>query len=172
MPTTTATPRVSARAAFGRQLGAVPRRPPPIATVAKPPAPPLNDVAADDAEALADGLEQCVLTRTESRIPDIEDIAQDGPPPALAGWHPTYAALAASLPPSVRAQQQDRLPRKHYDVASLTDEAAILTALEKATASYGRKREAGRLRAAAKRAEARAAKAAVEPEPEPEPAAE
>jgi hypothetical protein len=167
MPTT-ATPRVSARAAFGRQQGAVPRRPPPIAT--RPPAPPIAiDEQPDDAEGLAAGLEQCVLTRTESRIGDIED----GPPPALAGWHPTYAALAASLPPSVRAQQMDRLSRKKYGLDTLDDEAAITLALEKAVASYGRKREAGRVRAAAKRAEARAAKAAVaEPEPEAAPEAE
>jgi len=75
-----------------------------------------------------------------------------------AAKFPPFAACynddLEGLPPSILRTLQDRLERKKYDLGATSP--VVACDIQKAKASYLRKRESGRVRAAAKRAEKRA----------------
>lgn len=70
-----------------------------------------------------------------------------------------FAALVIRVPQSVRTQLVDRLERKQY--AANSNEPDVRTMIEKAVASYEKKKKSGAAAAAARRARAKEARQAV-----------
>jgi hypothetical protein len=94
----------------------------------------------------------------DPRVPYNETVA----PPYVAPiepFAPRFAALIAKVPLSVRTQLIDRLSRKQYDVGSSDPEVGLI--IEKAVASYEKKKKSGAVAAAARRAKAKAARQAA-----------
>jgi hypothetical protein len=129
--------------AFGR-VSTLPRR---IAPAVEPA--PAEAPAAAEAPALAEAPDDSI-TQELSAL----DLTAQAQPPRNPPFAACYDAALEGIPPSLLRTLQDRLERRKYDLGTVSE--VIAGEIQKTRASYLKKREAGRVRAATKRAAKRA----------------